>query len=76
MGQVTIYLDEATESKARAAARAEGVPLSKWIARRIEHSGRSEWPEFVRALAGAWADAPSVEKIRKSQGKDVRREKL
>ncbi|MGQ0653336.1 MAG: CopG family transcriptional regulator [Betaproteobacteria bacterium] len=76
MGQVTIYLDAKTERKARAAARAEGVPLSKWIARRIERPGHGEWPESIRALAGAWADAPSARKIRRSQGKDVRRDKL
>lgn len=77
MGQVTIYLDDETEAKARAAARAEGVPLSKWVAARIQRRTRGEWPEAVRALAGAWSDLPSAEQIRKSsKTKDAARERL
>lgn len=77
MGQVTIYLDDETEGKARAAARAEGVPLSKWVAARIQRRARGEWPEAVRALAGAWSDLPSAERIRKSsKTKDAARERL
>jgi len=77
MGQVTIYLDDETEAKARAAARAEGVPLSKWVAERIQRCARREWPETVRALAGAWSDLPSAARIRKSsKTKDAARERL
>ena len=77
MGQVTIYLDDETEDKARAAARAEGLPLSKWVARRIQKPARGEWPEAVRALAGAWSDLPSAERIRKScKTKDIARRRL
>ena len=76
MGQVTIYLDEETEEKARAAARADGVSLSKWVAERIQQGARAEWPAFVRELAGAWADLPSAEQIRKAHGKDVARVRL
>jgi len=65
MGQVTIYLDSETEASARVAARAEGVPLSKWVAGRIQRRTSGEWPEAVRALAGAWPDLPSAEQIRK-----------
>ena len=73
MGQVTIYLDNETEAQARAAARAEGMPLSKWVAGRIRQRARGEWPEVVRALAGAWTDLPSAERIRKSGPRDVAR---
>jgi hypothetical protein len=76
MGQVTIYLDADTENKARAAANAEGVSLSKWIAERIRGNARTEWPEFVGKLAGAWAELPTAEQIRKSKKKDVRRGRL
>lgn len=76
MGQVTIYLDKDTEQQARAAARAEGVPLSKWIARQLGRRARGEWPEAVRALAGAWKDAPSLESIRKYKAKDVARSRM
>ena len=73
MGQVTIYLDDETEGKARAAARSEGVPLSKWVAKRIERKARSEWSDAARALAGAWPDLPTVRRIRKSIAGDIAR---
>ncbi len=76
MGQVTIYLDDETEDKARAAARAEGVPLSKWVAERIRRRAGGEWPDAVRALAGAWPDFPSVRRLRKSKTKDVPRRRV
>ena len=76
MGQVTIYLDAKAEKKARAAARAARLSLSKWVAGRIDQSTRSEWPEHVRKLAGAWPDMPSVEQIRAKYGKDVKRSRL
>lgn len=73
MGQVTIYIDDETEQKARASARAEGVSLSKWVAGRIQRRARGEWPESVRVLAGAWSDLPSGERIRRTGAKDVPR---
>ena len=76
MGQVTIYLDEKTEEQARAAARAERMSLSRWVAERIQRPGRGEWPASVRALAGAWTDLPAAEKIRKSHAKDIARGRL
>lgn len=76
MGQVTIYLDGDTEKKARAAARSMGVSLSKWVAGRIEQGTRAEWPGFVRDLAGAWTDVPSVQQIRGKYGRDAKRGRL
>lgn len=76
MGQVTIYLDEQTELLVRAAADAEGVSLSKWIAKRINGRSYGEWPAFMRDLVGAWPDMPSAEQIRKSARKDLPRRRL
>ncbi len=76
MGQVTIYVDDETEKQARKSASAEGVSLSKWVAGRIAHRGRTEWPAAVTALAGAWSDLPSAARIRKTGAKDVRRGRL
>jgi hypothetical protein len=76
VGQVTIYLDEQTESTARAAAEADGISLSKWIAQRIQKSARKEWPAAVRELAGAWPDLPDAEQLRDSASKDVQRRRL
>lgn len=60
MSQVTIYLDEDTEARMRAAAQAEGIPVSRWISRLVQERTRTEWPAAVRALAGAWADFPDA----------------
>lgn len=75
MGQVTINLDRQTQDDARAAARAEGVSLSKWKSERIQRHAKSEWPAPVRDLAGASSDLPSAEDLRKSKTKDVARKR-
>ena len=76
MAQVTIYLDDETEEKARAAARSKGVSLSKWVAERVRQGALSDWPDYVRELAGAWSDLPSAEQLRKLKGRDARRRRL
>jgi hypothetical protein len=76
MSQVTIYMDEETAERARAAARADGVSLSRWIARLIQERTESRWPEEVKALAGAWGDLPTAEELRSAAGDDAEREPL
>ena len=76
MSQVTIYIDPEIETKARNAARARKISLSKWITGVIEKEVANEWPESVRKLAGAWADFPDLHDIREGLGKDVLRETL
>ncbi len=75
MGQITIYLDERNEKRLKEAARSAGVPVSRWIAQLVEDKTRTDWPEYVRNLAGAWQDFPDVESIRENAGDDTR-EKL
>ena len=76
MAQVTIYLDDETEQKARAAARSKGVSLSKWVAERVRQGALSDWPDYVRELAGAWSEVPSAEQLRKLKGRDAKRGRL
>lgn len=76
MSQVTIYIDSETEAKARNAAKAKKISLSKWIAGVIGKEVAEEWPESVRKLAGAWADFPDLREIREGLGEDVPRERL
>jgi hypothetical protein len=76
VSQVTIYVDEETAKRARAAARAEGLSLSGWIARLIQERTHSRWPEGFKALAGAWRDLPTAEEIRRTEGTDAEREPL
>ena len=63
MSQVTIYLDDDTEARMRAAAQAEGIPVSRWIARLVQERTRTEWPPQVRALGGAWPDLPGPDAL-------------
>ncbi len=74
MGQVTIYLDDESESRLRASAKAKGMPVSRWIAELVREKTETEWPEDVKSLAGAWSDLPEAEALRSAQGKDVERE--
>ncbi|NEV60607.1 CopG family transcriptional regulator [Thiorhodococcus minor] len=74
MGQVTIYLDDETESRLKASAKSKGVPVSRWIAELVREKTGTEWPEEVRQLAGAWPDFPDAETLRGEQAEDVRRE--
>lgn len=76
MGQVTIYLDDENEKRLKAAAKAAGVPVSRWVASLVEKRAGTVWPESVRGLAGAWQDFPDLESIRRTEGKDGTREAL
>jgi predicted transcriptional regulator len=76
MGQVTIYLDDETEAKMRAAAKGLHLSKSKWLAKLIEEKVADQWPESVIGLAGAWKDFPDREKIGASAGRDITREAL
>jgi len=76
MGQVTIYLDDETEQKMVANARAMNLSKSKWIASVIREKLVDEWPATVRELAGSWQDFPSLNERRASGGTDVERESL
>jgi len=74
MGQVTIYLDDENEQRLRSAAAAAGMPVSRWVAALIQEKTRTEWPDSVRQLAGAWADFPDPEALRAGMGEDMPRE--
>ncbi len=76
MGQVTIYLDSETEKKMEKIVTKRRISKSKWIAGLIKEKTVSTWPETVAALAGAWADFPTAEEIRKKAGQDVARERI
>ncbi len=76
MGQVTIYLDPQTEEKLQKIVRKTGISKSKWIAGLIKEKTANTWPQAVQILAGAWADIPNAEEIRKKAGQDVPREPI
>ena len=74
MRKITIYLEDDLLLQVKAATKAAGVSQSQWIAEAVRGRIRKEWPAAVRALAGAWADFPDVEEIRKQQAPDSPRE--
>ena len=76
MAQLTIYLPNDIESKARKAAKAKGKSVSRWIADQVVHSLEDTWPKAVLDAAGAFPDFPTLEEIRKGYGKDLPREPL
>ena len=77
MGQITLYLDEKTAAKMKAAAEAEGMSQSKWVANLIERKTASRWPDSVACLAGAWSDLPDPESLRaRNDVQDIERETL
>ncbi len=76
MAQVTIYLDDDTEARARAAAESAGTSVSRWIAAVIREKTETTWPQAVLDLAGAWPDFPSQEELRHGQPADARRDSL
>jgi hypothetical protein len=75
MSQVTIYLDDDTERRARAAAKASGEALSKWISGVIREKTATTWPQHVLDLAGSWRDFSLVDSGRGQKG-DNRRERF
>jgi len=50
--------------------------LSKWVAERVRQGAQTEWPDYVRELAGAWSDLPSAQQRRKRSGRDAKRARL
>jgi hypothetical protein len=76
MAQITIYLPDELEAKARKAAKAKHEPVSRWIAREIERSLTGTWPQEVLDAAGALPDFPPLWEIRKGYGKDARRDPI
>ncbi|MEQ6342615.1 MAG: CopG family transcriptional regulator [Gammaproteobacteria bacterium] len=76
MGQVTVYFEDDIEKRLKSAAKAAGIPVSRWVAALVEEKTRTTWPESVFKLAGAWPDFPEPEELRRAQGEDHTREPL
>jgi hypothetical protein len=76
MAQITIYLPDEVESKARKAAKAKRISVSRWISDQVVHTLADTWPAAVLDAAGAVPDFPSLEEIRKGYGSDAPRENV
>jgi hypothetical protein len=77
LSQITLYLDDETAARMKAAAGAEGLSQSKWVVKLIHQKTTGEWPSSVASLAGAWGDLPDPVSLRDDEGtSDVHRESL
>jgi hypothetical protein len=76
MAQLTIYLPDALEAKARKAAKARRESVSRWVAAQVQRSLSDSWSQRVLDAAGAFPDFPELNQIRKGYGKDAPRERM
>lgn len=58
MGQITLYLDDATQALVDQAAKANGVSRSRWVADILRTYAAQDWPKDCLALAGRFPDFP------------------
>lgn len=61
MPQISLYIDEETLEKLKAAAEREHTSISKWVARRIRSHVEPEYPVGYEALFGAIKDTSFAE---------------
>lgn len=76
MSQVTIYVERDLAVRMKAAAAAQNMSQSKWIANLIRERLENEWPATVVEMAGTWTDFPDLLEIRSSTEDDLEREPL
>ncbi len=76
MANITIYLPNPIEAKARKAAKASHRSLSRWIADQVLRTVESDWSREFLEAAGALPDFPDVASLRTGYGPDSAREEL
>lgn len=78
MSQITLILDEEVTAIIDKMANAENVAPDLWLSQFIKEQVKQHqsWSPEVKALAGSWADFPSLGGIRDSDGNDVVSESL
>jgi hypothetical protein len=76
MSQITIYLPDEVETKARVAAKAKGESVSRWVAEQVSRNLEDAWSQGVLDAAGTLTDFPTLEEVRTGYGRDTPREPL
>ena len=76
MANVTIYLPDEVEARARKTARGRHISLSRWVAEQITEKLAGCWPPQFLAALGSCPDFPEQEELRRGYGQDAPREKL
>ncbi len=73
MAQITLYIDDATQARLRAAALSRQVSQSQFVADSVRRATDETWPEEVLALAGAVPDFPQAQALRFLAAEDAAR---
>lgn len=73
MSQITLYLDDATQTLVDQASKANGMSKSRWVAELIRTYAAHEWPQECLALAGRFMDFPLREEAGTAQRDDAPR---
>jgi hypothetical protein len=73
MAQITLYIDDATQERLRAAALSRKVSQSQFVADLVRRATDANWPVEVLALAGSAPDFPQAEALRAALADDVTR---
>ena len=76
MAQITIYLPDQLEKKARKAAKSHGKSVSRWISDQLARNLDDAWPAEVLEAAGAIPDFPALDELRNGYGPDMPREPI
>jgi hypothetical protein len=71
---LTLELDDRTAACVNTAAQNAGLSPAEWITRLIERQTAADWPDHVKALAGAWRDEPWPDTAGAAAGQDMPRE--
>ena len=78
VGQLTIYLDEQTQKKARRAAKREGKSLSRWAREQLNEAADEgqTWPSGYFELMGCLGESALETPTELSHDNDAERESL
>ena len=73
MAQITLYIDDSTQSRLRDAAARRQVSQSQFVAELIRRATDTTWPDEVLALAGSAPDFPQADALRAGLSDDAAR---
>ena len=78
MSQITLTLDEEVAAIIDKMANAENIAPDLWLSHFIKQQVKQHqgWSSEARALAGSWADFPSLDEISDTQSIVIMRESL
>ena len=74
MAQITLYIDDATQTKLREAAAQRKVSQSQFVADLIRRATANAWPPEALALFGSIPDFPLAEGLRAGLPPDPERD--